>query len=284
MQRLSDMSRPPKVIVILPFHNAQSTLAIAIASIVFQTYENWSLLLIDDCSSDESRYICNYFVSTYPKKIRYIRTTHKLGQGGEAAFNYGLQFVRSADYIAKMDADDVSNLNRLKIQVDYLRKHPLIFLVSSNLYLIDTNNRLVGVRKYPEKNKDIVHEFYLRSCIANPAIMFKFDPCVFQNRGFYQFKFSALNDYYTFYLLLTAGKRMHNIQKPLLCYRLHQSTLLATIKKNWSINLKIKSVIAKNPLFKPTIPHRISIFLLSLLIYLTPQKVLSVLHMYSPRK
>ena len=126
----------------IPFYNAENFLEDAIKSVLAQTYIYWELILIDDGSSDRSLEIAKKY-EILDKRITVI------SDGKNKKLPYRLnQVIQIAkfNYIARMDADDLMDVNRLKLQIDFLGKNPKIDLVTSGLYSIGKNNELLGKR------------------------------------------------------------------------------------------------------------------------------------------
>ena len=67
----------PKVSIIMGIYNCESTLKESLESIINQTYENWELILCDDCSSDNTYEIAKEIASQYPKKIKLLKNDNK---------------------------------------------------------------------------------------------------------------------------------------------------------------------------------------------------------------
>ena len=109
------------VSILLPFRNAAPTLDAAIDSIAQQSFTDWELLLIDNASSDESSSIAHNWSQRDPR----IRVIKEPTVGIAHALNTGLAQAR-APLIARMDADDISNPERLARQVEYMNAHPEI--------------------------------------------------------------------------------------------------------------------------------------------------------------
>lgn len=88
--------------VIIPVYNSESTLSACIESVIAQTYSNLAIILVDDCSTDNSLAKCK----EYEKRDTRIRTIHhETNKGVGAARNTGLQFL-SGDYVSFVDSDD----------------------------------------------------------------------------------------------------------------------------------------------------------------------------------
>jgi glycosyltransferase involved in cell wall biosynthesis len=118
----------PQVSIILPFFNAKSFLAEAIASVAAQTFSDWELLLVDDGSTDASSDIAQRHANSDPSRIFVIRHEGGLNRGLPATRNLGLQHARG-ELIALIDADDVWRPEKLEHQVKILQRNPTAAMV-----------------------------------------------------------------------------------------------------------------------------------------------------------
>jgi glycosyltransferase involved in cell wall biosynthesis len=104
------MKSAPRVSVILPVFNSARYLHEAITSILNQTFKDFELIIIDDKSTDESLKIIKSFSD---HRIRILRNKKNLDI--TASLNLGIKSARG-DYLARMDADDISLPERFQIQ------------------------------------------------------------------------------------------------------------------------------------------------------------------------
>lgn len=111
-------SRMPKVTVLMAVYNGEKHLREAIESILGQTFRDFEFLIIDDGSTDSSREI---IASCADPRIRLVRNEANLGL--TKSLNRGLKLA-AGEYVARMDADDVSLPERLERQVKHLDEHP----------------------------------------------------------------------------------------------------------------------------------------------------------------
>ena len=102
----------PLVTVLMPVYNGERYLFSAIESILNQTFQDFELLIVDDCSNDNSIKIIESFSN---KKINLIRNNKNQGQS--ATMNRGLKLSKGK-YIARLDQDDLSYKERLQIQIE----------------------------------------------------------------------------------------------------------------------------------------------------------------------
>lgn len=124
----------------IPIYNAEAYLEDAIKSVLAQSFYEFELILIDDGSTDKSLEIAQSFKD---QRIRIISDGEN--KRLPARLNQIIDLAKY-DYIARMDADDLLDINRLKIQFEYLKNHPEIDLVTTGMYSIGKKNEILGKR------------------------------------------------------------------------------------------------------------------------------------------
>lgn len=117
----------PKVSVILPAYNAESGIQVAIESILGQTWQNIELLVVDDCSSDQTVEVVESYMQQ-DARIKLFSTPEN--SGPYIARNIALQ-AATGEYVTVNDADDWSHALKIETQVKHLIKHPQIIANSS---------------------------------------------------------------------------------------------------------------------------------------------------------
>jgi len=117
-----------KISIIMGVYNSEDTISKAIDSILKQTYKNWEFIICDDASIDNSYEIIKSYKNKFPKKFKILRNQ----RNSKLAFSLN-RCLEAADgeYIARMDADDISKRNRLEKQIKFLERHRNIDLVGS---------------------------------------------------------------------------------------------------------------------------------------------------------
>jgi Glycosyltransferases involved in cell wall biogenesis len=112
----------PSVDIILPNYNKAKFLDEAIKSVITQTYKNWNLYIVDDCSSDDSLKIINNYSN--------LNNVHivKLNKNKGPAFcrNYAMRISKSK-YISFIDSDDIWTKNKLETQIIFMDKENINF-------------------------------------------------------------------------------------------------------------------------------------------------------------
>ena len=110
----------PKISVLMPVYNCEKFLKKAIDSILNQTFDNFEYIIINDGSTDNT---LNIIKSYKDKRIKIINNSKNLGIS--RSLNKGIRQAKG-EYIARHDSDDISDLNRFKLQLEYLGKKKLI--------------------------------------------------------------------------------------------------------------------------------------------------------------
>jgi glycosyltransferase involved in cell wall biosynthesis len=156
----------PLISVIMPVYNAELYLADAVNSILAQTYANFEFIIVDDGSTDGSAEL----VRTFAERDNRIRPLF-LEHGGLArALNVGIQSARG-DWIARMDADDVSLPERLGVQLDWI--HQTGVDVCGSCWKAFGEQAYIGW--VPESHPAICHELVLGVALLHPTVMLRAD-------------------------------------------------------------------------------------------------------------
>ena len=107
----------PLISVIMPLYNCEKYILQAVESVVAQTYKNWELIIVDDCSTDTSLDLVQKYVSD--SRVKLIASS--LNEGAARARTIALGKV-TGSYVAYMDSDDVWLPNKLERQLKYMER------------------------------------------------------------------------------------------------------------------------------------------------------------------
>ena len=207
----------PRVTVVMAVYNAERFLEEAVSSILSQSWHDFELIVVDDASTDGSFAVVDRFDDP---RIRVIR--HQVNQGASLSRNDALSAARG-EYIAIMDADDICAPNRLKQQIDFLDAHPQAGLVGCAVYdNIDATGAVLYTSFLPEHNEAIQRALMERWCFLHSSIMFRRSLC--GSAGVYRTAFEPAEDH-DFVLRLAERAEVHNLDEPLVTYRLNHSGL-----------------------------------------------------------
>lgn len=222
----------PKISVIMSVHNGMPYLKEATESILNQTYKNFEFIVVDDASDDNS---LKYLSSIKDKRVKIIRNKKNIGLA--SSLNRALLLAKG-DFIARMDADDISKPKRLEIQLHFLNNHPTTDICGLWVSLINEEGNIIGSKKFPKSDINIKKLLNWRSPIIHPTLMAKKN--FFKNLGGYDKDFDMAEDYE---LLLRAKKnyKMANIPQKLLMWRYWNKRRSRTsIQKMGAVDLKVK--------------------------------------------
>ena len=269
---MKNKTNQPLISVVMPVYNAEKYLKQAIQSILAQTYQNFEFIIVNDRSTDKSREIIQKYQKKYPRKIRFIDLKRNLNKGGDASANIGLKHAKGK-YIARMDADDIACSTRLKKQVAYLDSHPEVFLVGSNAYVIDKSGKKIGEKLVPENTIEILKACFTFHPIIHPSSMFR--RIINKKKFLYPIKYSANNDYYTFFKLICQGYKFVNLEEKLLKYRIHNhNATFVDMRKQFVNTLKIRLSIVSNYKYKPSIKNIAMLIAQSIVALTLPENML----------
>lgn len=128
------MSGRELVSVIMPSYNAEALIARSIQSVIDQSYQNWELIVVDDCSKDSTRRVVQSFVEQ-DSRIKLIALSSNNGAPA-APRNIGVREA-SGTWIAFLDADDIWHPQKLELQIDALEKHGVDFCCTQMKDFVD---------------------------------------------------------------------------------------------------------------------------------------------------
>jgi glycosyltransferase involved in cell wall biosynthesis len=161
----SRSSFSPVVSIGMPVYNCKKTLAIAIRSILNQTFQNWELLIIDDGSTDGTIEVARSFTDA---RLTVIADgEHK---GLVTRLNQAIERSRG-EYFARMDGDDVAFPNRLRRQVEFLMEHATVDLVGCGILVFGDDGRVLGSRRVVENHAEICRRPWAGFNLPHPTWM-----------------------------------------------------------------------------------------------------------------
>jgi len=112
-------STSPAISVVMPVYNCEQYVSMAIESILKQSFTDFEFIIIDDGSSDSSSEIIQQFKDP---RINYLRNI--VNRGNYQARNHGME-IAAGKYVCVMDADDISEHERLEVQFQFLESIPM---------------------------------------------------------------------------------------------------------------------------------------------------------------
>ena len=230
-----NQKEPIMVSVLIPvFNGVFLRIKEALDSIKNQSYKNLECILVDD-SNDAS--ISNLLKSYCNEDSRFFYEGRYQKDGLGSALNYGLNKCKGK-YIARMDADDICVVDRIKNQVNYLESNSDIFIVGSNMAIIDEESNIYATKKYSLDHDSIMRHFSYQNAIGHPSVMFR--KKIVDSGELYRKDFRYCEDLEFWLRLLKKGYLFANLNQALVLYR--EDKNYHRVKDNWRYNLKARKL------------------------------------------
>lgn len=252
--------------VVIPAYNASMYLQEAIESILRQTFGHYEIIIIDDCSSDNTWDIIQLFARK-DLRIKAYQNEKNLGIAGNR--NKGVALAKGK-YLVWQDADDVSLPKRIEAQYHFMESHPKVGIVGGYIELFK-GQTILGVRKYPSNDLAIRNCIFRYSPIAQPAAMVRM--AALRRVGEYNLKYPPAED---IDMTFRIGEHydLANLQEIVVRYR--ESDTSATFKhlKKMEIStLEIRRKYAQSPAYKMTLGDWIYNLLHFFSVWIVPSRV-----------
>lgn len=203
----------PMVSVLMPVYKTAPYLREAMDSVLSQTFTDFELIVLNDCSPDNAEEI----LDTYDD-VRIVRNKGVKNVGLSNVLNVGIEMARGK-YIARMDSDDISLPNRLQIQVDYLEAHTDVDLASVGMRLFGAKEGTWIREINPEKVKI---EALFHSPVLHASSVWRKDSFEKQGLRFRQETVPA-EDYDLWTRAMLKGLKLVNLPEVLYEYRIHEA-------------------------------------------------------------
>lgn len=211
------MASNPKVTVLMSVYNGEKYLRQAIDSILAQTHSDFEFVIYDDCSTDSSAEI----IASYRDK-RIVFRRNKTNQGLTKNLAEGVALARG-EYIARMDADDISMPERLERQVAWMDAHPEVTILGSRvMYFTKDGNS--GVTNDPLDDETIKAILLVSFTMLHPTIMIRKADLVDKGVN-YDSSFRYSQDHALYFECILRHLKFANHPEPLLRMRSHGESI-----------------------------------------------------------
>ena len=222
----------PKISVVMPAYNAEKYISEAIESILNQTYTDFEFIIINDGSTDKTEHI---ILSYNDERIVYLKNDENMGI--VYTLNRGLAAAKG-EFIARMDADDISLPTRFEKQIKYMERH-------KNTAVLGTSFTVFGeeIDIYPfdfsHNSKRAKAELFFNSSLGHPSVMIK-KSVLNDNALRYEDEYKGLEDFVLWWRIAKYGDIV-SLEEPLLKYRKHKSQI--TSSRDLEFEQKIKKFL-----------------------------------------
>lgn len=219
LQRMKNSMNSEMVAVIMSVYDGDNIQYIeqSIDSILSQSYKKLSLFVyLDGVTNDNIRSYVDGVAKVHSNVYPFYS---KENNGLAYALNYLINKVKAMGdytYIARMDADDISDVERISEQVTFFKDNPDISILGTNCIEINESGEDVYRKKMPETHSELERFIFKRSPMIHPSVMFRgkvIDDIV------YNVELKNTQDYYLWVDLLSKKYKFHNLQKFLIKFR-----------------------------------------------------------------
>lgn len=231
------MNNSPLISVIMPAYDAEKTLAQAVQSVISQTYCNWELLIIDDCSKDNT-YALMQKLQRNSSKIKILKNNQN--SGVSESRNKGVQ-VASGSWIAFLDSDDIWAPNKLEKQVKLLTRNKEAAVLFTGSAFMNADGEM-SEYKLSVPKAITYRQLLKQNLISCSSVMVKADVI----RQF-PMKYDDMHEDYAVWLqILKQGYIACGINEPLLIYRLSTNSKSSNKKKAALMTYKVYRYLGLN--------------------------------------
>ncbi|HLZ66863.1 MAG TPA: glycosyltransferase [Aliidongia sp.] len=211
----------PRVSVVMPIYNGAAFLAESIETVLAQTMADFELILVDDGSTDETARI----IAAYAARDRRIVALAKANSGISDTLNQGLAVAR-ADWIARLDSDDLMLPERLERQLAFVEANPDVIAAGSYYEIIDAAGRNRGSRMPLPRTREELAGFLA----AREPLSFLHPSMIYRRRaalelGGYEKQTEPAEDVALFARMLATGAPILIQPEILLRYRVHANAV-----------------------------------------------------------
>ena len=257
----------PAVSVLMSVYNADKYVASAIESILNQTFKDFELIIVDDCSSDNSWDIIRKY-KKIDKRIKAVRNKRNIG--GCRTLNEGLRYVRGR-YVARADNDDLSMPERLGKQFKFMEQHPEIGIVGGTMEIIQEDGLVIARRKYNISDSEIRKKIFRYSPFSHPLVMFR--KSIIDLVGNYDPKYAPADDY-DLYFRIGKKSKFANIPDVLLQYRNVGNSMTHNLTRKMELaTIRVRLAHSKSKHYKMSALDRLYTYMQFLSVFIVPGKL-----------
>lgn len=205
------MEKDPLVTILMPCFNGSPFLRDTLKSLLKQTFKDYELLIINDCSTDDSLETIRSFTDP---RIRVH--TNSVNMGQTKSLNVGLHIARGK-YIVVNDADDYSLPKRIEAQLDFITEHPEYPVVGCSAYIMDREGKIRRTFLRPTDQREIKIQLLSETPMTHGAVMM--DRGFILSQGGYNEDFRICQDFELWSSIIRKGHRIANLPDILVTIR-----------------------------------------------------------------
>jgi glycosyltransferase involved in cell wall biosynthesis len=227
----------PRINIIMPVYNQEKYIVQSIRSILDQTFKDFALLLINDGSTDATVDVVERNFSD--ERIKIIHNDQN--RGLIYSLNKGLKLAADAEFISRMDGDDIAFPQRFEKQIAFMEKHPAVGILGTNIQLYK-DNKVTKTVRYPATHDKIVASMLCVNALAHPTLLIR--SSLFKDGDKYSEEFPKFEDY-ALWIALIGKTEFANLDEVLLYYRIHDKSVSASYGKEMDATHRMVSKIIR---------------------------------------
>ncbi|TKX72879.1 glycosyltransferase [Halorubrum sp. GN11_10-6_MGM] len=216
-----DSASNPTVSVLIGVYNEEQYIEASLQSLLDQTFEDFEIIVVDDCSTDSSVEIVRDFNDS---RIQLLENEKNIGL--TKSLNRALE-VAAGKYIARQDADDLSHPSRLEREVEYIKSNEDVALVGTGAYLIDGDGTIQQERMV--LGNVSFDDLVTKNHIIHGSVLARKDVFEAVDRYDEVFKYSQDLD---MWLRIAEEYKIRNIPEPLYYFRIHDESVYFSSKES----------------------------------------------------
>ena len=224
----------PLVSIITPLYNSEKYIAETIEFVLAQTYSNWEMIIVDDCSKDNGVEI----VEKYREKDKRIKLyQNEINKGVSYTRNRAID-IAQGKYIAFLDSDDLWKKEKLEKQINFMEQNNIVLSYTAYEKINEDGSKRGEIR-VPEK---LDYKELLKNCLIG------FLTAIYRKEELKNFKFinSKAEDYIFWLSILKKIEYAYGINEILASYRVlnnsRSSNKIDIVKFHWKICRKIEKL------------------------------------------
>lgn len=215
------MNTAPKISLIMSVYNGEDYLSEAIESVLNQTFKDFELIIINDCSTDKTHEILKRF-EDFDKRVKVY--TNEVNLRLPSSLNKAISYAQGK-YIARMDADDICLPERLEKQYEFMEKNPNVALSSCRFMTLKNGVISSGGCGGKCDNESIKALLLVTNPILHPGIIAKADAI---RSLLYDKNFTCTEDMELWTRFVMAGYDVEIMPEYFMIYRLHDKQITET--------------------------------------------------------
>jgi len=216
------------VSIIMPAYNSEKFIGAALDSVIVQTYRNWEVIVIDDCSTDRTSEVIKEKMDR-DSRIRYYRLP--INSGAAIARNTALEMAQGR-YMAFLDSDDLWLPDKLARQIEFMQRNSYTFTCTSYTKIDEQGNSLNRIIRVQHRR-----DYYgvLKTCPGNSTV-------IYDAMELGKHKIPNLrkrNDYVMWLKIIKKAKFLYGLEEPLGSHRVRNDSIssnkISLVAYHWEI-------------------------------------------------